>query len=144
MNNEQILEKIKEEGNLYEFQVFGMPAKLIRNRNSLCWCGYVGVPKDSILDGVDYSHYCDCEYCNAPKHIKQVNGIRVHGGLTYARREDGIWYFGFDTAHAGDWMSYPYGYGLDKNSIYRDKEYCIEQCKSLAKQLTEILKENNQ
>lgn len=66
--------------------------------------------------------------------------IDVHGGLTYAddaaprRDADGMWWFGFDCAHAGDLsprMFERYG----DNGIYRDMAYAERETRSLARQL---------
>ena len=59
--------------------------------------GYVGVPKEHPLYGVDYS---DVPWAK----------MDVHEGLTYSRKADSrikfrdksLWVFGFDTAHYGD------------------------------------------
>lgn len=54
-------------------------------------CSYVRIPKDHILDGVDYDNiYLDC-----------------HGGLTYSSREDdGYWWIGWDYGHCDDFTGY--------------------------------------
>ena len=55
---------------------------------------------DSHLCG--YLHYPD----GGPNHDMYELGagphIKVHGGVTYERREDGAYTAGFDCAHAGD------------------------------------------
>lgn len=48
--------------------------------------GYVAIPKGHPYYG---RHYDDID-------------VRIHGGLTYGRMEDGMWVIGFDTAHGGD------------------------------------------
>jgi hypothetical protein len=66
----------------------GLPCRIRRHPDHLHLCGYVGVGKDHILFG---------------STDEDVGGIHVHGGLTYAGTEDdGIHWFGFDCAHAGD------------------------------------------
>lgn len=51
-------------------------------------CGYVDVPIGHPLYGVDYD---------------DVDGISVHGGLTYSDyTDDRMWRLGFDCAHLGD------------------------------------------
>jgi len=60
--------------------------------------GYVAVPKGHVAWGVDYD--------DLP--------IEVHGGLTFGQvgrnsdnwPDDSLWWFGFDTYHAGDYVEY--------------------------------------
>ena len=83
------------------------------------YCGYVGVPVGHRLHGDPYD---------------QVN-VRVHGGLTYAdlhkRRlsdapgTDGLWWFGFDCAHADD------------RDDPKDEAFVRAECATLAAQLME-------
>jgi len=66
----------------------GLLFRIRRHPDHLHLCGYVGVGKDHILFGLS---------------DEDVGGVHVHGGLTYAGTEDdGIHWFGFDCAHAGD------------------------------------------
>ncbi len=53
-------------------------------------CGYVGVDKDHPYYQM---HYDDVD-------------VDVHGGLSFAGELDdsGLWFFGFDCAHAGDYV----------------------------------------
>lgn len=59
-------------------------------------CGYVGVPLNHLLAGIDYDNL----------------DIEVHGGLTFSAKGDGniwpenYWWFGWDYAHAGDYAGY--------------------------------------
>ena len=109
-------------------------------------CGYVGVSEAHPLFGKDYDDLPD--------------DINVHGGVTYAGGEggypipDGLWWFGFDCAHYGDANDYEqaFKYGLvDKNTysvmngiynkintygVVRSLNYCTEECKRLAVQLS--------
>ncbi len=65
----------------------GYKCRIKRHPMHLHLCGYVGVPETHRAFGVGY------DSVNAP----------IHGGLTYSdEQEDGYWWFGFDTAHAGD------------------------------------------
>ena len=99
-------------------------------------CGYVGMPPDHFLHGLDY---------NAPD-------VDVHGGLTYANScmendpdsichipEEGrpadVWWFGFDCSHAGDLvpsMQFTFSYGPE---YYRDMEYVKAEVTKLAAHL---------
>jgi len=137
MTNEQLEEIIKQEGWAYKFELFGLPCLILRNKGGW-WCGYVGVPNNSKLYGKNY--YTTTESKDGISHIETlINNIKVHGGLTYARlKEDNIWYFGFNCAHSGDLNRFLLDY-QDQNDIYRTKEYVIEECKRLAKQLKEII-----
>ena len=130
------------------------------------WNGYVEVPKDSILFGLDYNKPIrELEYlANGETTVGKKGGLLmftctvdalegqeirsspdvafdVHGGLTYSGgmpgvKDDPSWWFGFDTAHSGD--------TLDNCP----KEYVIEECERLAEQFQAFLskqtKENNE
>lgn len=58
-----------------------------------CFNGYVGVTKGHPYFGKDY-------------HEEGIENLEVHGGVTFTGTwvdvEDGLWYIGFDTAHAMD------------------------------------------
>lgn len=133
-----IQDTIEKEGNNYEFIYLGLPV-LMKRCNGMWWCGYVGVPKESRLYGRDY--YISSSSENGLSECeKAINDIDVHGGLTYAGKrkndeEADIWYFGFDCAHSGDWTGHR---DWDSSAVYRDKEYVIEECKKLAKQIKKI------
>lgn len=124
------------------------------------WCGYVGVPADHPLHGKAYTDkisvpqemierevdidkigvinlFCQIEEPTA-EACALVLAFDIHGGITYAANGapgadvEGLWWFGFDCAHAGDVSS------LDMQGpmgIYRSEEYVIDECKSLADQL---------
>ena len=83
------------------------------------YCGYVAVPEDHPVYGKDYD--------DVP--------VDVHGGLTFAERSDdkypvktkeNLWWFGYDCAHSGDDIQ------------NEDLIYNINECESLASQLTSI------
>ena len=141
MKKEDLEKIIKEEGDSFDFEAFGLPCYLMRNKSLGHWCGYVQVPKDSRLFGKNYSFYSASE--NGISKLEQaINDLAVHGGLTYAgdRKQDGNHWFGFDCGHFGDLCLYQLDYNLgDSCAIYRDKEYVIEECKNLAKQIKEII-----
>lgn len=81
----------------------------------------------------------------------------VHGGITFSELStedwpypapflDGYWWYGFDTAHAGDAKDLSV---MSKErreleemfpiaGVVRTLEYCMEQCESLAAQLKEV------
>ncbi len=99
-----------------------------------CWNGYVGVPKAHPLYGKSYDDAMD-------------EGITAHGGLTYAGDgwwgKDGLWWFGFDTAHHGDWMppiadfgaKYPEYRKAHLGQTYKTLEYTQNELRELAVQL---------
>lgn len=103
---------IKEEGNLINFEYKNIQCFLKRN--------YLG----SL-----------CGYCKIPFKLKiDLVLIEVHGGITYNKYSDGYTLFGFDCNHWGDYTPfYP-----TFNSIYRDKEYCIQECKNMVDQILEL------
>lgn len=94
-------------------------------------CGYVLVPAEHPMFG---KHYDDVE-------------VDVHGGLTYAEAEDGLWCFGYDCAHWDDakdpeimsdeqkkvFMNWP-----DTGGTIKTLDFCVAECESLAKQLGEM------
>lgn len=76
----------------------------------------------------------------------------VHGGLTYSGdgdypvASDGLWWFGYDCGHAGDGRSDAYLSSMQErypdmpfmwsdNGVFRDADYCVSECESLADQL---------
>lgn len=83
------------------------------------WCGYVGVP-----EGHPW-------YETEPE-------VRVHGGISYsAREDDGLWWVGFDTAHAGDLMPVVLAAlerGPRRGETYRDLDYVRSEVEFLAGQ----------
>ena len=111
-------------------------------------CGYVGVPKGHHMYGLDYEKYTD--------------EIDCHGGLTYCgflgEENKEYWYFGFDCAHADDGVDIEslkkYGFDIspflsmflpivelwepNESSQFKTKEFCEEQCNSIAEQIRQI------
>jgi hypothetical protein len=90
--------------------------------------------------------------------------LQVHGGVNYAdhRGPDERWWFGFDCSHAGDLVpninmdmldqmidSMPKEardtmrkiiHGKPYTTVYRDQQYVVGECQSLAAQLVAIVK----
>lgn len=104
------------------------------------WCGYVGVPKEHPDYGKSHTDM-------------SIDPINVHGGLTYTDKCQGhichvpkagmpadVWWFGFDTGHAGD-LSPRVTAALGDHSdllewqVYRDADYIKKETNSLARQL---------
>ena len=115
----------------------GLPCLICRNQSGAL-CGYVGVPPTHKLHGLAY-----------PK----LN-VQVHGGLTYSDscdpagyichhpapgEPDNIWWFGFDTAHAGDLVPTLLPYRtpslLPLHETYKTISYVQQQTIQLAAQL---------
>lgn len=73
---------------------FGLKTAMLKNQWLGVYNGYVGLPKNHMLFGLHYDIINE--------------SIDVHGGLTWSadhlpnQQPDGLWWVGFDTAHAGD------------------------------------------
>ena len=134
--------------------------------------GYVEVPDDSPFSEMEYYVYSVNieklkDWTEAKRHVQEyINSIEVHGGLTFSRKSDGKylpgenWWFGFDTAHAGDSSNVELAWELLKedgddraefiknnnymtnfaDDTYKDLQYVERQCESLARQLTKTCK----
>lgn len=135
-------------------------------------CGYVGVPAEHPLHGVGYSEAAPCIkplpddepigkrgiiplLCRGADEVLTPDvAFDVHGGLTFAggsedypAPSDGLWWFGYDCAHAGDRPSDEYCseqrklypdkpfMWRDRDGEHRDLDYCVGECDSLAAQL---------
>jgi hypothetical protein len=104
-------------------------------------CGYISIPPNHPFYGKKYS---DLE-------------IDVHGGLTYAEFENDGYWIGFDCGHSEDLVpSMAHLRELYKGEIelfsmpeefkkysifipvYRNIDFCIQECKSMAEQLKKI------
>ncbi len=121
----------------------GYPSLMRRNANG-SWCGYVAVPLGHTAHGWDYD---------------ALEGIEVHGGLTYSQASlgepdtgvchvpaegeaDDVWWLGFDCGHCQDdnWMMVGLrGKHLElatwSHPVYRDVGYVRQECSRLAQQL---------
>ena len=79
--------------------------------------------------------------------------FEVHGGLTYSGNGHGtypveseLWWFGYDCAHAGDLPEPDSRMGKvyadmafsQREGVIRTLDFCIDECESLAKQLSEV------
>ena len=111
--------------------------------------------------GVGYRKVFDDGWKEQPTNIGAlIDDLQVHGGLTFAGHIDeekgprdmspelgnidpkGLWWFGFDAAHAFDMtmMSYPGNAMMSiRQTIYRDVDYMIGECTELAGQLAAML-----
>lgn len=77
----------------WEDESTGLHGRIVRNEITHTLCGYVGVTSGELV-GVDYNDLVMDDYS-------------PHGGFTYSGRDGdnrNVWWFGFDTAHADDFM----------------------------------------
>lgn len=106
----------------------GMPCMIVRNSMGAL-CGYVAVHRGHPHYGKDYD----------------AVDVECHGGLTYANKcvghichapepgePDDVWWFGFDCAHAWDFIP---SCSDDGDGTYRDIGFVREQVTALARQL---------
>ena len=127
------LERICHEPNYETFEYGGFKCLIKRVAVSGCLNGYVGVPKDHKFFG---KHYDDIE-------------IACHGGLTFSgewgEQNDGLWYIGFDTSHAWDFMPFMamknhamLGHTslIDEESSYKDIHFVRQEIKNIVDQFT--------
>lgn len=90
-------------------------------------CGYVGIKPGHLLYGIEYD-------CRGPDLTEPspMTLLDCHGGLTYSSKsrlskDDGVWWFGFDTAHSFD-------QGIGGRSL----EYVTDEVIKLADQLADL------
>lgn len=134
------------------------------------WCGYVGIPATHPWFGKGYNHEIKptadmlgprdphdhgpidllCAMLGGKSAADSLSislCMRVHGGLTYAAEQepygkpDGLWWFGFDCAHAGDLVPGLLEYITQqprRGDIYRDQSYVVAEVQSLAAQLAKV------
>jgi hypothetical protein len=153
------------EDNKVDFEADGLRCAMRRGPLG-SWCGYVGVPKEHPWFGKSYNDTIEptkdmlgprdsqdfgpidllCAVFSNKDIEKEMPigmAMRIHGGLTYAddrapySKPDGLWWFGFDCAHAGDLI--PSFAEEDRSAargdVYRDQAYVVSECQSLAAQL---------
>ena len=102
-------------------------------------------------------------FCAAGKNLDDLNSpeyvFKVHGGLTYSGNggdkhkgtypvESDLWWFGYDCGHAGDAPApgsrmAQYRSSLFDGDVHRTLEYCINECESLATQLSNVKEQTN-
>lgn len=90
-------------------------------------CAYVSIPSGHDLRGVDYTY---------------INGIGVHGGLTYSefflQLKNIIlkgWFIGWDYGHYGDYMKLYHDMEFSFGGKKWTKEEIEEDCKSVIDQI---------
>lgn len=112
----------EDEPNELDFMVEGFPCAIRRHRRLLHLCGYIGV-----------SPYI------APSNYDDF-WPAVHGGWTFSSNRkpngnpDGLVWFGFDCAHAGDLIP---GMRAFPGDEYRTIQYVREELERVAKELAE-------
>ena len=47
----------------------------------------------------------------------------VHGGITYSGMQNGLWFFGFDTAHQGDFLPALVEKRIEQGDVGEDMKY---------------------
>lgn len=129
-------------------------------------CGYVALPKDHPLHGVGYGDNHPllkrAAIMNQPIGSRGIFSVLkagmssedeestspdvffdVHGSITYAEGGDdypakgeGLWWYGYDCAHAGD-QTHRYK-SFDPDAVFRDADFCERECERLAEQLEAV------
>ena len=138
--------QIEQEGDSKFWRKDGYYCLIMRTPELKTLCGYVGVPRASTLYGHDV-------FSNSKTKIqKDINKIRVHGGLTFSgkfEKKEGlpfeslssdIWWFGFDTAHFQDLVPSMELFPAmqRKNMQYRDIKYVETEVNNLLSQIKKI------
>jgi hypothetical protein len=113
-------------------EVTGLRCFARRNPDLGVWSGYVGVPPRHPLFRTD-------------REEERVQGLAVHGGVNFGGHwkgdDKGLWWFGFDCAHAMDYLpAFP---NLNDRANYRTLEYVHRQCLRLAAQLHGLLSDED-
>lgn len=114
----------------WEDKVTGYKCRIERHGDLGHLCGYVGIPKTHPLFGKHYDDTC----------------IQIHGGLTYSDSDadwgGGLWWFGFDCAHAGDLsplllmvLVEKGRFNFGRHETYRTWEYVENEVRELVRQL---------
>ena len=96
--------------------------------------GYVYVPENHPWYRVHYSecpNECGEQWCaHSPE-----SQIEVHGGITFSHLGENGWVFGFDTAHAGDFIVTPVG--IHGGHLWEEDEVATET-EQMARQLAAL------
>jgi len=109
-----------------EWIAYGLTCRVVDN-NVGTFNGYVAIPKEHPAWGADYDDL----------------RIEVHGGLTFGEQGSEtsenwpnreLYWYGFDTCHSGDWVSYASERGGRKWTL----EDVAKETETLAKQFSEI------
>lgn len=150
MTTENIKNKVWEnEGNIYRFidKETGYSCFIYRHPRKGHLCGYVDVPRNHPLYGIDHAN----------EIFDMITGdIKVHGGVSFTGRltnhygnkelpdyldDEHDWLIGFDCNHAEDYtpLEYVRPYNeIDVEREYRTARYVADECRKLAKQIKEL------
>lgn len=122
-----------DEPDKADWRASGYACSIIRHYQFGTLNGYVGVPKGDPLWGLSYNFH---------------QSLDVHGGVTFGGWRRGhskkLWWYGFDTAHGGDYMPGLSWMLADVEHIakrlgvqdtYRDIVYVKAECERLAAQI---------
>jgi hypothetical protein len=121
MNKGDLKILIESEGDYFEW--INTLNCFIRRNSMGAWCGYTIIPKSFPLD------------------FEQEINLNCHGGITYQSiNTDGNLVVGFDCAHHGDLIP-KLGVNFDF-SIYRDKQYVIDEVNNMVEQILKIVQVN--
>jgi len=136
----------------------GLRCSIRRHGHLGTLCGYVDVPPEHPWHGKDHRDLVEpisdelSEVCQPvipmllfalkPQEPGDTReplelAVKVHGGLTYAApstEPKGWWCFGFDCAHAYDWLPRMEGL-IPRYGTYRDMDYVTGEVSRLAAQL---------
>ena len=93
----------------------GLPCRVIHTR--LSYCGYVGIPKEHPMAKFPYYEI----------------DIEVHGGITFREEAEGIIWYGFDCAHAGDEIALALG-GKTMGGHHWTLDEVVEETNRMARQ----------
>lgn len=109
-------------------QKTGLTCRALRNPDVGTWCGYVGVTPHHDLFGIEANDW------------ESPADLACHGGVTFAgfwKGDDkGLWWIGFDCAHAMDYMpAFPQ---LGDRGHYRTLKYVRAECAHLAMQIFDL------
>lgn len=160
--------QILNEPSFWLFKHKGLLCCVKRNYNCGNLNGYVAIDKDHGLYGKNYSDTIQLPQSpkfngnyigllgiddeEAKENIYSIDmAIDVHGGITFAADNlygieknifGDLWWFGFDTAHAGDLKPFQTDidrkYSYHDDSVYRDFEYVKSETIKLADQLIDL------
>ena len=104
----------------------GLNGLLRKAEHLATWCGYVEVPERHPLHGADLYE---------GNRVNDLMNLEVHGGVTFADEINGVYYIGFDCAHAGDLVP---AYEFECWETYRDEDYVRKEIERLAYQIKEF------
>lgn len=129
----------------------GLPCLIVRTEGHGALCGYVGVPPEHPLHGVDYSD----AYDHKNEMLNAANDA-AHCGLTYSApcspskdgdesrgichipapgETDDIWWLGFDCVHSYDTAPGRNDTYSDPSAKYRTVAYVTACCEAMARVL---------